>query len=70
MGTTVITAELIWKLYVTGWIFLFVVHCMEIVFVKLFVFYNIENLTHTHINKKGVGVLNIEIVTACSERLL
>lgn len=39
-------------------------------FVKLFVFSNIENLTHTHINKKGVGVLNIEIVTACSERLL
>lgn len=60
---------LIWKFYVIGWIFLFFVYCMEIVFVKLFVFFIFENFIYIYINKKGVGVLNIEIVIACFERL-
>lgn len=38
-------------------------------FVKLFVFFNIENFIYIYINKKGVGVLNIEIVIVCFERL-
>lgn len=61
--------DLFWKFYVIGWIFLFFVYCMEIVFVKLFVFFNIENFIYIYINKKGVGVLNIEIVIVCFERL-
>lgn len=61
--------DFLWMFYDIGWIFLFFVYCMEIVFVKLFVFLIFENFIYIYINKKGVGVLNIEIVIACFERL-